>query len=108
MAEYGEWNSKGASLSETTAQKEYGVTRDFLYKGMKSGDLEYRQGAIWGNPYYRILRSQLEAYITKNLGKDHLVVNKKQEELRTIKKEIAMLNKKLKLLQERKKELDDE
>ncbi|MFZ4616626.1 MAG: hypothetical protein ACOYM2_10585 [Rectinemataceae bacterium] len=49
MAEYGEWNSKGASLSETTAQKG--------------------------------IRSQ---------------------------KEIAMLNKKLKLLQERKKELDDE
>ena len=27
MAEYGEWNRKGAALSDVTAQKEYGVTR---------------------------------------------------------------------------------
>ncbi len=106
MAEYGEWNRKGASLSEATAQKEYGVTRDFLFKGMKSGDLEYRQGEIWGNPYYRILRSQLEAYIIKKLGKGNLMTNKKQEELRKIKKEIAVLSKKLKLLQATKKELE--
>jgi len=26
MAEYGEWNRKGAVLSDVTAQKEYGVT----------------------------------------------------------------------------------
>jgi hypothetical protein len=30
MAEYGEWNRKGAVLSDVTAQKEYGVTRDFI------------------------------------------------------------------------------
>jgi hypothetical protein len=29
MAEYGEWNRKGAVLSDVTAQKEYGLTRDF-------------------------------------------------------------------------------
>jgi len=28
MAEFGEWNRKGAALSELTAEKEYGVTRD--------------------------------------------------------------------------------
>jgi hypothetical protein len=27
MAEYGEWDRKGAVLSDVTAQKEYGVTR---------------------------------------------------------------------------------
>ena len=34
MAEYGEWNRKGAVLSDVTAQKEYGVTRDFIVKGI--------------------------------------------------------------------------
>jgi hypothetical protein len=34
MAEYGEWNRKGAVLSDVTAQKEYGVTRDFIVKGV--------------------------------------------------------------------------
>jgi hypothetical protein len=37
MAEYGEWNRKGAVLSDVTAQKEYGVTRDFIVKGIQVG-----------------------------------------------------------------------
>ena len=68
MAEYGDWNRKGAVLSDVTAQKEYGVTRDFIVKGIQAGKLEYREGAVWGNPYLRILRSQLEPYIIEQLG----------------------------------------
>ena len=50
MAEYGEWNRKGAVLSDVTAQKEYGVTRDFIMKGIQVGKLEYREGAVWATP----------------------------------------------------------
>jgi hypothetical protein len=49
MAGYGEWNRKEATLSDVTAQKEYGVSRDFIVRGIKAGKLEYRQGSIWGN-----------------------------------------------------------
>ena len=63
MAEYGEWNRKGAVLSDVTAEKEYGVTRDFIVQGIRAGRLEYRDGSVWGSPYLRILRSQLEPYI---------------------------------------------
>ena len=55
MAEYGEWNRKGAVLSDVTAQKEYGVNRDFIVKGIQVGKLEYREGSVWGNPYIRVL-----------------------------------------------------
>ena len=72
MAEYGEWNRKGATLSDVTAKKEYGVSRDFIVKGIRAGKLEYREGAIWGNPYLRVLRSQLERYIAEELGGDRL------------------------------------
>ena len=65
MAQDGEWNRKGATLSDVTAQKEYGVSRDFIVEGIRAGKLEYRDGAIWGNPYLRILRSQLERYIAE-------------------------------------------
>ena len=61
MAEYGEWNRKGAVLSEVTAQKEYGLTREFIEKGIQGGKLEYRQGAVWGNPYFRILEASSNA-----------------------------------------------
>jgi len=106
MAEYGEWNRKGATLSDVTAKAEYGVSRDFIVKGIQTGKLEYRNGAIWGNPYLRVLRSQLEKYIAEELGEDYLLRVKNQTELRRVKKEISDLKKRLEELQERKNELE--
>ena len=106
MAKYGEWNRKGATLSDSTAKKEYGVDRDFIVKGIRDGKLEYREGAIWGNPYLRILRSQLEKYIAEELGEDRLSSVKNQTELRKIKKEIVNVKKRLKELEFRKTELE--
>ena len=106
MAEHGEWNRKGATLSDVTAQKEYGVSRDFIVKGIRAGKLEYREGAIWGNPYLRVLRSQLERYIAEELGADRLSSGKNQTLLRKIKKEMADLNKRLAKLQARRTELE--
>jgi hypothetical protein len=106
MAEYGAWNRKGATLSDVTAKAEYGVSRDFIVHGIQTGKLEYREGAIWGNPYLRVLRSQLEQYIAEALGEDYLRRVKNQTELRRVKKEIAEFKKKLAGLQERQKELE--
>jgi len=106
MAEYGEWNRKGATLSDVTAQKEYGVSRDFIVKGIRAGKLEYRDGAIWGNPYLRVLRSQFERYIVAELGVGRLSSSKNQTELRKIKQEMAGLKKKLDELQVRRTELE--
>jgi hypothetical protein len=108
MAEFGEWNRKGAALSEVTAEKEYGVTRDFIVKGIQAGKLEYRDGAVWGNPYLRVLRSQLERYIVAQLGSEYLVSKKSKTELRAISKEIANLRKKLAALEARKTALERE
>jgi len=106
MAEHGEWTLKGATLSDATAQAEYGVSRDFIVKGIEAARLEYRQGAMWGNPTLRILRSQLESYIAEELGTDYLARVKGQAELREVKKEIAALKKQLAALQERKAALE--
>ena len=106
MAEHGEWNRKGATLSDVTAKKEYGVGRDFIVKGIRAGKLEYREGAIWGNPYLRLLRRQLEQYIAEELGPERLSSSKNQTELRKIKKEMAQLKRRLVALQARKTELE--
>jgi hypothetical protein len=108
MAEYGEWNRKGATLSDITAKKEYGVEQDFIVKGIRAGKLEYREGAIWGNPYLRLLRSQLENYIVEELGQDSLSSGKNQTDLLKIKKEIAKLKKRLNELQVRRMDLEKE
>ena len=106
MAEYGEWNRKGATLSDKTAKKEYGIDRNFIVNGIRTGKLEYREGVIWGNPYLRLLRSQLEQYIAEELGQDHLSNIKKLTELRKTKKEITKLKKRLNELEVQKMELE--
>jgi len=106
MAEYGEWNRKGATLSDVTARKEYGVDSDFIIRGIKAGKLEYREGAIHGNPYIRVLRSQLEAYIVEELGNDYLRAWQEKTELREIKQETAELRKRLNELAARRAEIE--
>jgi hypothetical protein len=106
MAEYGEWNRKGAVLSDVTAQKEYGVTRDFIVKGIQAGKLEFREGSVWGNPYLRVLRSQLERHIVAEFGSVYLENKKSQAELNAVRKEISNVRKKLAMLEARKAELE--
>ena len=82
------------------------MDRGFVVKGIRAGKLEYREGAIWGNPYLRVLRSQLEQYIAEELGAERLASVKNQTELRKIKKEMADLNKRLAELQARRTEIE--
>lgn len=106
MAEYGEWNRQGATLSDVTAKKEYGVDHDFIVKGIRAGKLEYREGVVWGNPYLRLLRSQLERYIAEELGADYWARGKNQTELRKIKQEITDLKNRLDVLEARRAVLE--
>lgn len=107
MAEYREWNIKGASLSHATAEAEYGIDYAFIVKGIKAGILEYRGGMIWGNSILRVLRRQLEEYIAKELGENYLMKVKGKLELRKIKKEMSDINKRLNELQIRKATLEE-
>ena len=68
MAEYGEWNRKGATLSDKTARKEYKVDQEFIIKGIEAGKLECRYACVWGSPFIKVLRRQLEDYIKAELG----------------------------------------
>ena len=63
MAEYGEWNRKGASLSDVTAKKEYGVDREFIIRESRR-KLEFAE-ALWES-LFKVLRRQLEECIAKS------------------------------------------
>jgi hypothetical protein len=106
MAEHGEWNREGATLSDVTARKEYGESPDFILQGIRAGKLQYREESVWGNACLRVLPRQLEQYIVEQLGSDYLVAKTGATELRKISKEIADLKKKLIVLQARKSEIE--
>ena len=44
----GEWGRKDATLSDTTAQKEYGLTRAEILEAIQVGQLQYREGSARG------------------------------------------------------------
>jgi hypothetical protein len=78
-----------------------------LHIGIRAGRLEYREGAIWGNPYLRVLRSQLEKYIGDELGQEYLEKAAGRLDLRKIKKEIPELKEQISELERRLHELED-
>src|ERR1700724_455498 len=98
--------SKGATLSDVTARRGFGVSRDFLVKGIRAGKLEYREGVVWGNPYTKVLRGELELYIAEQYGADRLSRETNQTELRGVKKEMAAPKKRLAELETRKEKLE--
>ena len=61
---------------------------------------------VWGNPYIKVLRRQLELYIAEQYGADRLSREKNQTELRGVKKEMAALKKRLGELETRKAKLE--
>ena len=59
------WQRKGATLSDKTARKEYGLSQDEIVEAIRDGQLQYRENSIHGNPFLRLLRHEVEALIEK-------------------------------------------
>ena len=62
---------------------------------------------IWGNPYIRLLRSQLETYIAQERGSDYLATVKAKAELRAIAKEMREIEQRLTVLRARKATIEE-
>ena len=100
-----EWQRKGATLSDTTACREFGLTHDEIYEAIDAGTLQYRQAAIHGNPWLRLLRREVEALARARHG-DHLVNEQlARAELTRINREIRRLQAELTALEERRAKL---
>ncbi|MDQ6613630.1 MAG: hypothetical protein M3083_02420 [Actinomycetota bacterium] len=86
-----EWRRKGATLSDKTASKEYGLTRDEILAAIDAGHIQYRVSSIHGNPWLRLLRHEVEVLMTSTY-------NDKLHKQKRAKAELARVNKELKQL----------
>lgn len=86
------WTTNGATLSHKSAEKEFGLTFDEIVTAIRAGKLQYRENSVYGTPFLRLIRSEVEALVSEKYGRDHL--NKKKW-----KKELADINKTLKQLE---------
>jgi hypothetical protein len=102
-----DWTSKGAALSDKTAREIYGLTQDQIIEAIKRGELQYRQNVMHGNPYFRLLRCEVEALAQTLYGRDQLERKLLEAELQSVDREIRQLKTKQKRLEKRKSELVD-
>ena len=99
------WGQKGATLSDKSAEKEYGISRKEIREAIKSGELQFREGSIYGNLWFRLLRIEVEKLVEKKYGADHLREKRNKKELEVIDKELKELKARVSELEQRKEEL---
>jgi hypothetical protein len=103
-----EWQRRGATLSDKTARKEFGLTQDEIVQAVRAGKLQYRRNSIHGNPFLRLLRREIEAMVKKEHGGDSLKWRQAKAELARINRDLKQLKAQVAALEERKACLMDE
>ena len=100
-----EWRRKGATLSDTTVRKEYGLTQDEIVRAIRAGKLHYREASMHGNPWLRLLRGEVEALVKKKHGDDYLKDQQAKTELAGINRKLKQMKTQAAVLEERKAKL---
>jgi predicted transcriptional regulator len=98
--EDGEWRRKGATLSDKTARKEFGLTQDEIIAAIEAGQLQYRVSAIHGNPWLRLLRREIEDVMNTTFNDRQHKQKMAKVELLRVKKELKQLRSQLRALEE--------
>lgn len=100
-----EWQRKGATLSDKTARREFGLTQAQIIHAIRAGKLQYRENSIYGNPFLRLLRREVEALIKKEHGGDYLANKQAKTELARINRELKQMKRQMATLEARKSKL---
>ena len=82
-----QWHIQGGTLSHKNACKEFGLTEDEVFAAMKVGKLQYRQNYAHGNPYYRLLRSEVKSLAQELHGAESVAEQEVKHRLQKINKE---------------------
>jgi hypothetical protein len=99
------WARKGATLSDKSARKEFGLTQQEIVAAIRAGKLQSRENSMHGNPWFRLLRQEVEALVSEKRGQDHLHKKKLQKEIADINKETRKLKARMAALERRRAEL---
>jgi hypothetical protein len=97
-----EWARKGATLSDKTARSEYGLAQDEIFAGIDAGKLQYRPAAMYGNPWLRLLRREVEDLAKALHGEQYLRERQARTQLARVNRELKQLRAQLAALEERR------
>lgn len=96
-----EWRRKGATLSDKTARQEFGLTEDEIVALIESGQLRYRISVMHGNPWFRLLRREVEDLMISTF-------NDQEHRKKRARAQLARVNRDLKLLRAQVAELEEQ
>ena len=96
------WVQKGATLSDKTAQKEFGLREEDIIQAIKAGKLQYRHNTLYGNPCLKLLREEVECLVKEQYGRDYLKERNAKTELGKVQTAIRSLHRKITQLEKRK------
>ena len=102
------WARKGATFSDKSARQEFGLTQQEIFAAMRAGKLQFREASMHGNPWFRLLRHEVEALVKEKSGQDHLRRKKLEKELADLNKETRKLKTRLAAIERRRAELTKE
>jgi len=102
------WRRQGATLSDKSARLEFGLTQQEIIAAIRAGKLQFQQNSMHGNPWFRLLRHEVEALVSEKSGKAGLHKKKLQKELADLNKEARKIKTRLKAIERRQAELTKE
>ena len=100
-----QWVKQGGTFSHKNACKGFGLKEEEIFDSIKAGKLQYRQNYAHGNPYFRVLRTEVEALAIELHGNEAVEDQEIRHKLRTLTREINSLKRKLASLEKQKVEL---
>jgi len=100
-----EWRRKGATLSHKTAQEEFGLTWEEIVRAIRAGKLQYREHSMYGNPWLRLLRREVETLVKARHGANYLRDRQAKTELARINRELKRLKGQIAVLEQRRSKL---
>jgi len=100
-----EWVRKGATLSDKTARAEFGLTQDEIIAAIRAGKLQYRPGEIYGNPWLRLLRREVEDLVSTRHGEQYLRERQARTELKQVNRELKQHRAQVAALEEKRSAL---
>jgi septal ring factor EnvC (AmiA/AmiB activator) len=108
------WTNPGATLSHKNACKEFGIEESIIIEAIRQGKLQYKENYAHGNPYFRLLRDEVENFAkeihgeeTMKMKKIEYEIKKTKTEINSYKRKIVALERHMQNLTQRKNEMEN-
>jgi len=102
------WSTPGATMSDKSAIKEFPcLTREIIYEALQEGKIEGRRQSMMGNPYYKLIRSEVQQLVKEKFGAEHFQKEQWKKELNSVKSELRSIPSEIRKLEEKRERLQN-